>query len=415
MLESLKTERNRSLLHNVSFITLLQIFNVIAPLITYPYLVRVLGRELYGVFITAQVLVAYFSLFVVWGSDNVCAKHVSIFRDDRLRLSEIFTAVLLARACVWIAGLLVFIGIVVALPAYREYFVLFLLTYGMTVYDVLFPQYLFQGLEKMKYATFVVVGVKLLFILLVFAVVREQADFYLVPLLYSVGYFLGGVASLYIIFSLIGLRLVKIHGTDVWVLMKDAFPVFLSDMITTIKDRFNVLLMGGCIGMADVVTYDLALKINLLMTKPTEIMRIALFPRAAKNRNIPMVKKSLLYSFFITTSLVILVNLVLPYVVKFFLDAEVELLPIRLFTIAPILLSVSVLIAFNVFIAFGYNKYVLNSILITTICYVVLIVGCAVFHQLDTLLIFVLISLLSYLTEFVYRVIKFRKIAGQLA
>ena len=267
----------------------------------------------------------------------------------------------------------------------------------------------------MKYATFVVVGVKLLFILLVFAVVREQADFYLVPLLYSVGYFLGGVASLYIIFSLIGLRLVKIHGTDVWVLMKDAFPVFLSDMITTIKDRFNVLLMGGCIGMADVVTYDLALKINLLMTKPTEIMRIALFPRAAKNRNIPMVKKSLLYSFFITTSLVILVNLVLPYVVKFFLDAEVELLPIRLFTIAPILLSVSVLIAFNVFIAFGYNKYVLNSILITTICYVVLIVGCAVFYQLDTLLIFVLISLLSYLTEFVYRVIKFRKIAGQLA
>ena len=71
MLKKVSIERNRGIFQNISYITVLQVFNVIAPLITYPYLVDVLGRDLYGVFITAQALVYYFSLFIGWGSDNV--------------------------------------------------------------------------------------------------------------------------------------------------------------------------------------------------------------------------------------------------------------------------------------------------------------------------------------------------------
>ena len=84
MMLKINTERNRTLVQNTSYITILQVFNVIAPLITYPYLVRVIGRDMYGVFITAQVLVSYISLFVIWGSDSVCAKYKSSRLADRL-------------------------------------------------------------------------------------------------------------------------------------------------------------------------------------------------------------------------------------------------------------------------------------------------------------------------------------------
>ena len=177
----INTERNRTLVQNISYITILQVFNVIAPLITYPYLVRVIGRDMYGVFITAQVLVSYISLFVIWGSDSVCAKYISIYRDDKQKLSEIFSSVFVGRAVVWLIGLAVFLLIVLLTPTYRESCLIFTLTYGMAVYDVLFPQYLFQGLEKMKYATFVVVMVKSFFIVLIFALVKDSSDLYLVP------------------------------------------------------------------------------------------------------------------------------------------------------------------------------------------------------------------------------------------
>ena len=349
----INTERNRTLVQNTSYITILQVFNVIAPLITYPYLVRVIGRDMYGVFITAQVLVSYISLFVIWGSDSVCAKYISIYRDDKQKLSEIFSSVFVGRAVVWLIGLAVFLLIVLLTPTYRESCLIFTLTYGMAIYDVLFPQYLFQGLEKMKYATFVVVMVKSFFIVLIFALVKDSSDLYLVPLLYSIGYLLGGLFSLYIVFCLLGLRLKKVSSRAVFSLIKESLPIFASDMITAIKDRFNILLMGGLIGMGNVVIYDLGMKINLLVSKPTEILRIAMFPRAAKDRSITEVRKTIMVSVFISFILVVVVNITLPFIGRFFLNEEVDLLPLRLFTMAPMLLSVSVLIAFNVFVAFG--------------------------------------------------------------
>ena len=409
--QKLRNEGNRHLLENVSYITVLQMFNVVAPLITYPYLVRVIGRDMYGVFITAQVLVSYISLFVIWGSDSVCAKYISIHRDDKQKLSEIFSSVLVGRTVVWFLGLITFLIIVYLTPTYRESSLIFVLTYGMVFFDVLFPQYLFQGLEKMKYATLVVVIVRLLFIILVFALVKESSDLYLVPLLYSIGYLLGGMASLYIIFCILGLRLTKVSSGNVYSLVKESSPIFASDLITAIKDRFNILLMGGLIGMGNVVVYDLGMKINLLVTKPTEILRIAMFPRAAKDKSIPEVRKTIMVSFLISVLLVAVVNAALPYIVRLFLNEDVDLLPLRLFSLAPLLLSVSVLIAFNVFVAFGYNRYVLNSILITTGCYLLLLISCYFTHHLNTLMIFVLISMVAYLVEFIYRVVMFKKIA----
>ena len=408
--QKLRNEGNRHLLENVSYITILQMFNVVAPLITYPYLVRVIGRDMYGVFITAQVLVSYISLFVIWGSDSVCAKYISIHRDDKQKLSEIFSSVLVGRTVVWFLGLITFLIIVYLTPTYRESSLIFVLTYGMVFFDVLFPQYLFQGLEKMKYATLVVVIVRLLFIILVFALVKESSDLYLVPLLYSIGYLLGGMASLYIIFCILGLRLTKVSSGNVYSLVKESSPIFASDLITAIKDRFNILLMGGLIGMGNVVVYDLGIKINLLVTKPTEILRIAMFPRAAKDKSIPEVRKTIMVSFLISVLLVAVVNAALPYIVRLFLNEDVDLLPLRLFSLAPLMLSVSVLIAFNVFVAFGYNRYVLNSILITTGCYLLLLISCYFTHHLNTLMIFVLISMVAYLVEFIYRVVMFKKI-----
>ena len=409
--QKLRNEGNRHLLENVSYITILQMFNVVAPLITYPYLVRVIGRDMYGVFITAQVLVSYISLFVIWGSDSVCAKYISIHRDDKQKLSEIFSSVLVGRTVVWFLGLITFLIIVYLTPTYRESSLIFVLTYGMVFFDVLFPQYLFQGLEKMKYATLVVVIVRLLFIILVFALVKESSDLYLVPLLYSIGYLLGGMASLYIIFCILGLRLTKVSSGKVYSLVKESSPIFASDLVTAIKDRFNILLMGGLIGMGNVVVYDLGIKINLLVTKPTEILRIAMFPRAAKDKSIPEVRKTIMVSFLISVLLVAVVNAALPYIVRLFLNEDVDLLPLRLFSLAPLMLSVSVLIAFNVFVAFGYNRYVLNSILITTGCYLLLLISCYFTHHLNTLMIFVLISMVAYLVEFIYRVVMFKKIA----
>lgn len=77
----------------MSYITVFQVFVVLVPLAIYPYLVRVLGKELYGYVITAQVVASYASVFVNFGFRTVSARFVSIYREDKEKLSEILSSV----------------------------------------------------------------------------------------------------------------------------------------------------------------------------------------------------------------------------------------------------------------------------------------------------------------------------------
>ena len=93
--------KHKSIIENFSYITLLQIFIIISPLITYPYLIEVIGQELYGWVITANVLSSYVTILVNFGTDGVCAKYISVNRDNVSKLSNIVSSVLAGRFLLW--------------------------------------------------------------------------------------------------------------------------------------------------------------------------------------------------------------------------------------------------------------------------------------------------------------------------
>lgn len=70
------------LIRNFSYLSLLQVFNLILPLIVYPYLIRVLGKETYGLVVFAQSLVFYLVILVGFGFNISATKEVSIHRND---------------------------------------------------------------------------------------------------------------------------------------------------------------------------------------------------------------------------------------------------------------------------------------------------------------------------------------------
>lgn len=394
---------NSLLLQNISYISLLQIFNLVAPLITYPYLVRVLGKELYGYVLTAQVLTSYFALIIDFGSNNVCAKHVSIHRNNKAKLSEVICSVLIVRFFLFLIGFLVYFAIVKIVPIYNEYALLFIISYGMNFNDLLFPQFFFQGLEKMKYTTLLNILVKLVFIFLIFLFVNSQSDAVYVPLFYAIGYALAGIISLYVIFRRWEVSIKIPDRQNIWYYVKDASPVFATDLICTIKDKLNVLLLGSFSGMSNVVVYDLGTKINSIIVKPTEILRTALFPRSAKERNINKILKIVRFTFLMSVIIVLITNIFLAQIVEFFLNDQIDLLPIRIFTIAPIILSISTMISSNMFVALGYNKYVLYSIIITTLSYLLALIYVYFNHFMTSIYSFVLIAMVSYVVELLYR------------
>ena len=97
----------------------------------------------------------------------------------------------------------------------------------------------------------------------------------------------------------------------------------------------------------------------------------------------------------------------------FFLHEECDLLPIRLFLIGPLILSVSYVISNNLFVAFGYKRYMFYSILVTTSVYVICLLLAFLTGNMNTIMTFITISLVSYSSELIYRVWKMRFIINK--
>ena len=108
--------------------------------------------------------------------------------------------------------------------------------------------------------------------------------------------------------------------------------------------------------------------------------------------------------------ILIILNIFLEPVVYFFLHKSIDLLPIRLFTLIPVFLSPSIMLANNFFIGFGYNKYLFYSIIITTSVYLISLIFIWLIGYINNLYSFIFLEIISYLAEFIYRMYKYIKL-----
>lgn len=162
--------------------------------------------------------------------------------------------------------------------------------------------------------------------------------------------------------------------------------------------------------MHEVVIYDLGSKFTSILVKPVTIISRVLLPKIAREKNILLFKKTAFGSFLLMVFVVLIFNLLLPFIVKLFITETVNLMPLRLFSLAPLFLSMSSYIATNNIIALGYNKHILYSIIFTTTVYLSFTGYFYFSNTLDNILAFITISVASYFAEFLYRIIISNKI-----
>ncbi len=401
---------NKKLLANFSWLAILEIFILIAPLITYPYLVRVLGRELYGWVITAQITASYCTVLIDFGFKRISARHIATNSDNPAKMGEVVSAILILRWALWILSFVIYFVVVWSIHTYRQQLPLFLYSFLTTLSSVLFLDFYFQGIENMKYITIINIIVRGVFVAATFIIITSPSDYIYIPILWSSGYILGGALSLWIAFCRHKLSFKRPRMEVLKKHMREGSIIFFSDAMLTIKDKLNYNIMGAMIGMADVVVYDIGSKISALLQKPVTILSTALFPKMAKAPSVAVAKKTLIYISIATTVMVAVVNVFLPWIIKFFIAEEIDITAIRIYTLAPIILGISSFIAVNIFYAFGKDKWILSSTIVTTIGYIVMLGIMFFCGWLNSVLAFVSLTIVSLLIEAIYRAIMTAKL-----
>ncbi|AEF53560.1 flippase [Marinomonas posidonica] len=275
-----KTE-NKTFLANASFLALMQAVNSFLPLLTVPFLVRVLGVELFGKLAFATALMYYFFVLTDYGFNLTATRDISINRSDIHRVKEIYTCVFFIKAVLIGVSFLILMAVFFFFPTYIKNWPLYLFSFFAIVWQSFFPTWFFQGMEKMKYITYLSVLSKILFTVGIFAFVQGPEDYLLVPILTALGFFFSSSYALYLIHHQHGVSFVLVPWSLVRKNIIDGWYVFLSQMKITLFSSTNVVMLGAMTGPIAVGYYVAAEKIMRALALAQTPITGALFPLIA--------------------------------------------------------------------------------------------------------------------------------------
>ena len=130
--------------------------------------------------------------------------------------------------------------LIFTIDALRENAVLYYATFGIVFGNFLFPLWLFQGMERMKYITYINVSSRVVFTLLIFVFVKEEQDYIFVPLLNSLGAISGGIYALWLVFRIFPLRFFIPSKAKIISQLKSSNPFFFDFFKENVLLNFEV-------------------------------------------------------------------------------------------------------------------------------------------------------------------------------
>lgn len=270
---------NTKVVENYAFMTILQVLNICFYLLIYPFLIRVLGAESYGLYAFAIAVVTLFITFVSFGFDLPAAKKIAENTDNKEIMSQVLSEVTATKVLLEMVALIIYSCLFLISTKMRDNALLFAIVFAQTITNIVFPQWYFQGVQRMRVVTYIQVAFKFATLPFIFWLLRSPDDCWIYALIASVSSVGGGLVAWLIVRFKDGLKMRYVALPAVWRSIREVAPFFLSNVTGVVKEQGIVLLIGQFLGMSEVAIYDLANKIIIIPRTIFSKLNDALYPQ----------------------------------------------------------------------------------------------------------------------------------------
>lgn len=386
MLKKIKQEY-KNLLSNFISLFVLQGANYILPLITFPYLVRVLGSEKFGLVMFAQAFITFFNILVDFGFNLSAVREISLYRDNNKKLTEIFSSVITIKISLILVSLTLLTIIVLSFDKFKDEKILYYLSFLIVIGQALFPVWYFQGIEKMKYITIVNVLSKTFFVFAVFIFIHDEKDYLLVPLFNGLGLIIGGLISLWILHKIFGQTFEFQDLNTIIKYIKEGFQFFLSRLSSVGYSNINTFLIGVILTSQYVTYYYVADKIISIILQIFDPIVQTVYPYLARNFRKSFFFKLFVFVFISSIFIVVFIYMLSGYISILFLK-EVNSVFIKTMYILSALIPVSIIYVFlgaPLLLARGYKKEFNLSIFYGFILHLVILLTVYIIYKFSIL------------------------------
>lgn len=350
----------KTLLSNFGYLSALQIAGYIFPLITIPYLARVIGVDSFGKIAFASAIVVWFQTVADWGFNFTATRDVAKNRDDIDKVSEIFSNVLWAKILLMVVSFVLLAVTIYIVPAFRENSTVILITYLMIPGNIMYPDWFFQAMERMKYITLFNIFAKLLFTIAVFVFVKQKSDFILQPLFTSIGYVVSGIGAMYLILGKWGVKLRKPSLPDILSTIKGSTDVFLNNIVPNLYNSFSTILLGFYGGAVSNGKLDAGGKFVGISQQFMGVISRTFFPFLSRR-----IDKHHLYvkiNLYLSVTFSVLLFFLAPILIKLFFTAEFydAIWVLRIMSLSVFLIAMRNTFGTHFLILRGYEKQLRN-------------------------------------------------------
>ena len=277
-----QSEEKRRLLSNFVSLSVLQGSNYILPLITFPYLVRVLGPEKFGLLGFAGATVAYFTLLISFGFNLSATRQISIHRENREKISQIYSAIIFIQLAFFLLSLLLLSALVFSFEKFSQDWYVYYIIFASVLGTIMFPVWFYQGMERMKYITYMNLLSKLVYTVFIFLIIHQENDFYKVPLLSSILAILTGLVSLWIIRYSFQVKFSLPSADDLVFQLKEGWHIFISTVAINLYTTSTTFILGLFTNNTVVGYYSAAEKLVRAVQGLTQPISQTIYPYIAK-------------------------------------------------------------------------------------------------------------------------------------
>lgn len=271
----------------------MSIAKIVFPLLTLPYLTRVLSVESYGVVSYVKAVMQYMQLVVDFGFMLSGTKDIVNAKIDHEKLEKEVGDILLARVLLAAAAFVALLGMTAVIPLLRTNIGYTLLAFVTVFLSVFLFDYFFRGIEKMQVITLRFVTMRGIATALTFVFVHSDKDILFVPLLDAVG----SLVAVILVFVELKKENIKIHFSGVstaWKKLKNSFVYFASNMATTAFGALNTLLIGAFLPATEVAYWSVCMQlIGAVQTMYTPITD-GIYPEMIKTKSWKFIKRLLM-------------------------------------------------------------------------------------------------------------------------
>lgn len=271
-------QTHRGLLVNFLSLGLVQLTNFLLPLITFPYLFRVLGAERFGTVTYALSVMVYLTAFTDYGFVLSAPKAVALNRHDREKLSDVISAVLYTKLLLLAVVTAIMVALLFVVPRFGNDVIVYTLGLLYVAGYCVLPVWIFLGMEQMKHVTWVNLVMKLCFTGGLFLFIHESSQYIYVVGLYGVANLVSGIIGSIYAWKQYQLKFPRPSWSAIWAQLKEGWYFFLSNMSTIVFGNTAVIVLGFFVADALIGKYSIAEKIVMAGWQLVSIFSYVTYP-----------------------------------------------------------------------------------------------------------------------------------------